>query len=83
MRYVNGVNTMVSNTKTKNQGDRIRTCGLVDPNHTLYQAELHPDNVLFYFCRLRVKFPVDNGFLESKLAINLINLLECIYVAAS
>ncbi len=27
---------------SSNQGDRIRTCDLVDPNHTLYQAELHP-----------------------------------------
>ena len=25
-----------------NQGDWIRTSGLVDPNHALYQAELHP-----------------------------------------
>src|SRR5436190_20461343 len=25
-----------------NRGDRIRTCGLVVPNHTLYQAELRP-----------------------------------------
>ncbi len=25
-----------------NQGDWIRTSDLVDPNHTLYQAELHP-----------------------------------------
>ena len=24
------------------RGDRIRTCGLVVPNHTLYQAELRP-----------------------------------------
>ena len=26
----------------QNQGDRIRTCGLEDPNPALYQAELHP-----------------------------------------
>ena len=23
--------------------DRIRTCGIMVPNHALYQAELHPD----------------------------------------
>ena len=26
----------------KSRGDRIRTCGLFDPNEALYQAELHP-----------------------------------------
>ena len=26
----------------KNRGDRIRTCGLLVPNQTLYQAELRP-----------------------------------------
>lgn len=31
---------------SKSQGDRIRTCGLVDPNHTLYQAELHPGRAI-------------------------------------
>lgn len=25
------------------QGDRNRTCGLIDPNDALYQAELHPE----------------------------------------
>ena len=25
------------------RGDRIRTCDLVDPNHALYQSELHPE----------------------------------------
>ena len=30
----------------RNQGDRIRTCDLVDPNHTLYQAELHPGRLI-------------------------------------
>ena len=28
------------------RGDRIRTCDLVDPNHALYQSELHPENRL-------------------------------------
>ena len=27
------------------RGDRIRTCDLVDPNHALYQSELHPESV--------------------------------------
>ena len=26
------------------RGDRIRTCDLVDPNHALYQSELHPES---------------------------------------
>ena len=26
----------------QSRGDRIRTCDLVDPNHTRYQAALHP-----------------------------------------
>jgi hypothetical protein len=28
---------------TVGRGDRIRTCDLVDPNHALYQSELHPE----------------------------------------
>ena len=43
--FTAGITNAVRNGPlTNGRGDRIRTCDLVDPNHALYQAELHPEN---------------------------------------